>query len=57
LLEYRFQGLFDAATVVSSASLAWGGAATDASEAVSVKVTEIMDDPLSYFEFQSTKSD
>jgi hypothetical protein len=51
------QGLFDAATVVSSASLAWGEAATDASEAVSVKVTEMMDDPLSYFEFQSTKSD
>ena len=50
------QGLFAAAAVVSAASLAWGEAATDASEAVSVKVTEIMDDPLSYFEFQSTKS-
>jgi hypothetical protein len=51
------KGLFDAAFVVSSASLAWGEAVTDASETVPVKVTEIMDDPLSYFEFESTKSD
>jgi hypothetical protein len=51
------QGLFDAAAGVSSASWTWGEAATDTSEAVAVKVTEFMDDPLSYFEFESTKSD
>jgi hypothetical protein len=52
-------GLFDASFVVSSASLAWGEAMTDATgKAVSVKVTpESMDDPLSYIESESTKSD
>jgi hypothetical protein len=52
------QGLFDAVADVSSRSWAWGEVARDTSEeAAAVKVTEIMDDPLSNFEFESTKSE
>jgi hypothetical protein len=46
--------ILSAASAVSSASLAVGDAVTNAAGAVAVRVTELMGDPLSYFEYETS---
>jgi hypothetical protein len=52
------KGILNAASAVSSASLAWGEALAENGGVLSVKMTEMLHDPLSYFEYESkTKQD
>jgi hypothetical protein len=55
--KFSMNGLRNVVDKLSSASIGWGEALVQTGEAISVKVVEIMDGPLSYFEFETKSSD
>lgn len=54
--KFSMSGLRNVVEKVSAASIGWGEALVQTGETISVKVIEMMDDPLSYFEFQTKSS-